>query len=94
MENFDDFLEEGNEAFNSKLEEWRERLMINAIESNYEQIETNGISLWHLRNMDSKELANLENTLKIMLEHYQELEEYEKCKLIFDNIKNIESVQV
>ena len=94
MENFDDFLEEGNEAFNSKLEEWRERLMINAIESNYEQIETNGISMWHLRNMDSKELANLENTLKIMLEHYQELEEYEKCKLIFDNIKNIESVQV
>lgn len=94
MENFDDFLEEGNEAFNSKLEEWRERLMVNAIESNYEQIETNGISLWHLRNMDSKELANLENTLKIMLEHYQELEEYEKCKLIFDNIKNIESVQV
>lgn len=94
MENFDDFLEEGNEAFNSKLEEWRERLMVNAIESNYEQIEANGISLWHLRNMDSKELANLENTLKIMLEHYQELEEYEKCKLIFDNIKNIESVQV
>lgn len=90
----DGFMEDSNTDFNSKLEEWRERLMIEAIENNYDQIEKNGISEWHLRNMESGEIENLNNTLQIMLDHYQDLEEYEKCKVIFDNIKKIEQVLV
>jgi hypothetical protein len=68
--------------------------MVEAIETNYEQIEKNGISEWHLRNMESDEVANLNNTLQIMLDHYQDLEEYKKCKVIFDNMKKIEQVTV
>ena len=94
MSAFDDFLEESNEEFNSKLEEWQERLMINAIETNFEKIKENGISDWHLRNMDTNELKNLDNTLNIMLEHYENLEEYEKCKIVFDTIQQIKEVQV
>jgi len=94
MSAFDDFLEESNEEFNSKLEEWQERLMINAIETNFEKIKENGISDWHLRNMDTNELKNLDNTLNIMLEHYENLEEYEKCKVVFDTIQQIKEVQV
>lgn len=90
----DGFMEDSNTDFNAKLEEWRERLMIEAIENNYDQIEKNGISEWHLRNMESGEIENLNNTLQIMLDHYQDLEEYEKCKVIFDNIKKIEQVLV
>jgi len=94
MSAFDDFLEESNEEFNSKLEEWQERLMINAIETNFEKIKENGISDWHLRNMDTNELKNLDNTLNIMLEHYENLEEYEKCKIVYDTIQQIKEVQV
>lgn len=92
--NFDDFMEESDEQFNSKLEEWRDRLMIDAIETNYEKIAENGISDWHIRNMDSEELSNLHNTLRIMIDHFEDLEEYEKCKVIFDNMKKIETVLV
>jgi hypothetical protein len=94
MSAFDDFLEESNEEFNSKLEEWQERLMINAIETNFEKIKENGISDWHLRNMDESELKNLDNTLNIMLEHYESLEEYEKCKIVFDTMQQIKEVQI
>jgi hypothetical protein len=94
MSTFDDFLEESNEEFNSKLEEWQERLMINAIETNFEKIKENGISDWHLRNMDESELKNLDNTLNIMLEHYESLEEYEKCKIVFDTMQQIKEVQI
>lgn len=90
--NFDDFMEDSNNEFNSRLEAWKERLMINAIETNFEKISENGISEWHLRNMDAKELENLKGTLQIMLDHYQDLEEYEKCKVIFDNMKKIDFV--
>jgi hypothetical protein len=76
--NFDEFMEESNSDFNAKLEEWRERLMLDAIKTNYEQIEKNGLNEWHLRHMEESELKSLTNTLQIMLEHYQDLEEYEK----------------
>lgn len=79
---FDEFMEEGNGGFNSKLEEWRERMMIEAIEQNYKQIEKNGINPWHLRNMEQGEIIALQGTLDTMLKHYEELEEFEKCALI------------
>lgn len=94
MNEFDDFLEESNERFNAKLAEWQDRLMINAIESNFKSIEEKGISEWHLRNMERDELSNLSGTLQIMLDHYQDLEEYEKCKVIFDAMKKVEDVLV
>lgn len=94
MEDFDDFLEESNEQFNSKLEEWRERLMIDAIETNFKNIEEKGISDWHLRNMEDGELANLINTLQIMLDHFENLEEYEKCKVVFENMQRVKDVQI
>lgn len=94
MNEFDDFLEESNDRFNAKLAEWQDRLMINAIESNFKSIEEKGISEWHLRNMERDELSNLSGTLQIMLDHYQDLEEYEKCKVIFDAMKKVEDVLV
>jgi hypothetical protein len=92
--NIDDFMEESNDQFNAKLEEWKERMMIDAIEANYQKLEENGISDLHLRNMETDEIQNLCNTLKIMLEHYEDLEEYEKCKVVFDCMKKVEQVFV
>ncbi len=79
---FDEFMEEGNGGFNAKLEEWRERMMIEAIEQNYKQIKQNGINPWHLRSMEQDEILALQSTLDTMLKHYEELEEFEKCALI------------
>ena len=91
---FDQFMEENGNEFNSKLDEWKERMMIEAIETNYAQIEKNGISAWHLRAMENDQLKDLSRTLQTMLDHYQDLEEYEKCKVIFDNLKSVEEVLV
>jgi hypothetical protein len=44
--------------------------------------------------MDESELKNLDNTLNIMLEHYENLEEYEKCKIVFDTMQQIKEVQI
>ena len=92
--NFDDFMEESENQFNAKLEEWKERMMVDAIETNYQKLEENGISEWHLRNMETNEIENLCNTLKIMLDHFEDLEEYEKCKVVFDCMKKVEQVFV
>jgi methionyl-tRNA synthetase len=87
---FDEFMENSNTEFNSRLEEWKERLLIDAINTNYEQIESKGISDWHLRHMDADELKTLKSTLQVMLDHFQNLEEYEKCQVVFNNMKKID----
>jgi hypothetical protein len=92
---FDEFMEESNSGFNSKLEEWRERMMIEAIEQNYNQIKEKGISEWHLRNMEQDEILALQGTLDTMLKHYEELEEFEKCALIKKELdKVIDAVSI
>ena len=80
-----------NSEFNAKLEEWRERIMVDAIESNYELIRKNGINDLSLQTMEIEALKDLNTTLHMMIEHYTKLEEYEKCKVIFENVKKIKS---
>ena len=80
--NFDDFMEESNGAFETKLEEYRERMMLEAIEENYRQLEKNGLGEWHLRNMENDELVSLQQTIDIMLKHFEEDEDFEKCIVI------------
>ena len=94
---FDEFMEESNSGFNAKLEEWRERMMIEAIEQNYKQIEEKGISEWHLRNMEQDEIIALQGTLDTMLKHFEETEEFEKCALIkreFDKVTDAVKVDI
>lgn len=89
---FDTFMEDGENNFNARLEEWRETMMVEAIEQNYKQIEKNGINPWHLRSMEQGDIVILQGTLDIMLKHYEELEDFEKCALIkkeFDKVTDI-----
>lgn len=78
---FDDFMESNNE-FEAKLEEYRDRMMLQAIEQNYKQINENGLDEWHLRNMENIELVSLQQTLDIMLKHFEAEEDFEKCIVI------------
>lgn len=87
--NFDDFLEESNDKFNSRLAEWRERLMIDAIETNYDLIVKNGIDLKYVEKMTIAEYKSLSETLEVMLDYFKGKEEYEKCGVIFKHLKGI-----
>ena len=89
---FNEFLDESNKKFEADLEAMQQRMIIAAIESNYQSIEEKGISEWHLRHMDSKELNALRNTLEQMIEHYVGLEEYEKCALLQKNLAKIDGL--
>jgi hypothetical protein len=85
---FDDFLENSDNEFNAKLEEYKERMIAQAIEHNYDSIINKGISEWHLRMMDQEEIDQLNQTFEVMIDHFEQLEEYEKCaKLVKERIK-------
>lgn len=94
---FNEFMEEDNDGFNHKLEEWRETIMAELIEQNYKQIEKKGIDPVHLKNMESNEISALQETLETMLEHYEELEEFEKCAIIkkeFDKVTKAVNIDI
>jgi hypothetical protein len=80
--NFDEFMENSQREFESNLAAYKERMMLIAIESNYDNIAKNGISEWHLRHLPQSELNDLNETFRMMIEHFQDLEEYEKCAVI------------
>ena len=94
MEDFDfeQFMDDSDDNFNGSLNEWRDRLMVNAIESNFENIKEKGLDPVYLKMMDIEELKNLYDTLNVMIEHYVELEMYENCKLIQDHVNVIERI--
>jgi len=90
--NFEDYMNESQKEFEANLEAYKQRMLEAAIESNYAAIVEKGISDWHLRNMDSSELNSLKITLETMIEHYIELEEYERCALLQKHLGNVVSL--
>lgn len=89
---FDDFLENSDGEFNAKLEEYKEKMIAQAIDHNYEAIVEKGISDWHIRLMDHEEIDQLTQTFKVMIEHYEDLEEYERCAKLVIEQKKIEQI--
>jgi hypothetical protein len=90
--NFEDYMNESQKEFEANLEAYKQRMLEAAIESNYAAIVEKGIADWHLRNMDSSELNSLKITLETMIEHYIELEEYERCALLQKHLDNVVSL--
>ena len=90
--NFDDFMENSNRDFEMKLQEYQEKMMKIAIETNYDQIEKNGINEWHLRHMHDNELIDLDRTFKMMLDYFEEHEDYEKCAKLLEQQKKISTI--
>ena len=90
---FDEFMENSNSNFEIKLEEHKERMISMAIESNYNQIAEKGINEWHLRFLDETELTDLKKTFNTMLEYFIDLEEYEKCAVIQEQVTVINHIE-
>ena len=89
---FENFMEESNKEWDSKMEKWKERMVIEAINTNYDNLSKNGISEWHARHLSQTELFNLIETLNYMIDHYVELEEYEKCALLKKELSKIDDL--
>ena len=93
-DNFDDFdfegyMEESNKEWDSKMEQWKDRMVLEAIEANYGNILENGINNWHVKHLALADLRALNETLHFMTDHYIELEEYEKCAILKKEIKKV-----
>tara|TARA_B110000240_G_scaffold62235_1_gene70874 strand:+ start:1263 stop:1556 length:294 start_codon:yes stop_codon:yes gene_type:complete len=88
--NIDDYLNDPD--FEGKLESYRELMIIEAIEHNYQNIVDQGLSDWHLREMDKSELTGLKETLVFMTKHFLDLEEYEKCGALKIELDKIEGI--
>lgn len=89
---FDEFMENSSRDFEMKLEEYRDRMMQMAIETNYENILKNGINEYHLRHMYNAELNDLNNTFKMMIQYFEDMEDYEKCTVVLKEQQKVNSV--
>ena len=89
---FEDFMENSNSDFEMKLEEYRDKIMKLAIEANYENIDKNGINEYHLRLMYNTELNDLNNTFKMMIQYFEDMEDYEKCAVVLKEQQKVNSV--
>jgi hypothetical protein len=90
--NIDDYL--NDPEFEGKLENYREKMILEAIEHNYQNIVKNGLSAWHLREMTQTELTGLKETLIYMTKHFIDLEEDEKCQVLQNELEKIEEILV
>ena len=88
--NIDDYLNDPD--FENKLENYREKMILEAIEHNFKNIKENGLSSWHLREMSNTDLVGLKETLIFMTKHFIEMEAYEKCSVLQKELKKIEEI--
>ncbi len=88
--NIDDYLNDPD--FENKLENYREKMILEAIEHNFENIKKNGLSNWHLREMSNTDLVGLKETLIFMTKHFIDNEEYEKCSVLQKELNKIEEI--
>lgn len=87
--NIDDYL--NDPEFENKMEAYREAMIHEAIDTNYENIKKNGISDWHIRHMEKSDMLELRETLQFMTKHYIDLEQYERCGLLKSELDKLES---
>ena len=90
--NFDEFMEDSEKDFEKNLEEYKERMMIEAINANYENIERKGINEEHLISLDKTQLKDLDDTFSTMINYFIELEEYEKCATIQKHLDIVQHI--
>jgi hypothetical protein len=88
--NIDDYL--NDPEFENKMEAYRQAMIHEAIDTNYENIKKNGISDWHIRHMEKQELVELKETFQFMMKHYIDLEQYEKCGVLKSELDKVESI--
>ena len=94
---FEGFMDQSNTDWDAKMEKWKARMVIHAIEMNFENISKNGIADWDSNHLNTEDMLQLQETIEYMIDHYEVEEEYEKCAVLkteLDKIKlYLEDVQ-
>lgn len=78
--------------FEALIEKLRRVRQNQLIKENYENIVKNGIDIEGIAEYGPENLNRLKKTLEIMIDHYEEKEEYEKChdiKKFFDEVNKV-----
>lgn len=89
---FDDLMGEGNEEFERKIQAMREKMMVQAIEENWQKIEDTNMGRIHLMALDPIQLSDLNLTVKKMIEYFEEEELYERCARLLKLQKDITAI--
>ena len=87
---FNEFMDQSNSDWDAKMETWKERMVIHAIESNFENISKNGIADWDSSHLNVEEMLQLQETIEYMIDHYEDEESYEKCAILKGELDKIE----
>ena len=88
--NIDDYLNDPD--FEEKMQDYKERMIHEAIEHNYENMAKNGVSEWHVRHMNKEEMTQLKETIQFMMKHFIDFEEYEKCILLKNELEKVDKI--
>lgn len=89
---FDSYMDESNEKWDAKMKIWKERMVIEAIEHNYNSIFKHGISGLPQSEITLVQLTDLIETITFMINHYEEYEEYEKCAVLKKELKRVDEL--
>ena len=55
-------------------------------------MEKNGLAEWNLRHMANDDIKQLKETVQFMLKHFIDLEQYEKCILLKNELEKIDLI--
>lgn len=88
--NIDDYL--NDPEFEQKMEAYKNAMIEEAIEKNYNSIKENGLSDWHMRHMETEEVIQLKETIVYMTKHFIDLEQYEKCAILKTELEKVERI--
>jgi hypothetical protein len=92
--NFDDFMEDSSSEFERKISMLRERMLEQAIEDNFKKIEEAGMNRNHLLSLDPIQLADLNLTIKKMIQYFEDEEQYERCAILLPICNEIDSLML
>lgn len=76
-ENFDN-----SEEIKEAAERARQAMIVKAIEENYTKLTTKGFSQANIEQWSIEECGELIDTIRYMIEYYEDIEAYEKCAIL------------
>ena len=91
-ENGNDFLGKHDEEFDEMMEDLERLRFERMVHENYKNLKTNGISITNMIEYGPDNIKKLKTTLEIMLNFFEEREEYEKCADIRDISEKIKDL--
>jgi hypothetical protein len=86
FDEYNDYEEYENNGYNDEIQEAAERaresFILKAISENYTRITSKGFSAKDISNFTPFEIKDINETINLMIDHFESSEEYEKCAVL------------